>query len=284
MKYDLQILQKYVKKRLLSVQFHPTLPLRIYKYSHDCVFSRAWDDITLNMRGTVIDENGNVYSNPFPKFFNFEELETLGKSLPKEPYKVYEKADGSLIQIFMYHGKHVVTSAGSFTSPHANIAEKLFNGKYSHLKEFMNDKHTYLFELIYPLNKIVLDYGDEEKLMLLAVRETETGEETPGALESARELGFDTVDEVNHSFDELKDEVKRDDFINKEGFVVVYENGFRVKMKYAEYFRLHKILSNVNEKFIWEFVSQGKPINLENIPDETFQFIRDTEKQLRTMG
>ncbi len=279
-KYDLKILQEYVDKKLLHMQVHPTLPLRIYKYTQECVFSRAWDERTTNMRGTVVDTDGNVYSNPFPKFFNFEELEVAGITLPKEPYKVYEKADGSMIQIFMYDGKFVVTSMGSFTSAHAVVAEKMFNEKYSHLKEFMNDKHTYLFELIYPLNKIVLHYGDEKKLMLLAVRDTETGEETPGALDSARELGFDVVDEVHRSVDELKNEVKRDDFINKEGFVVVYEGGLRIKMKYAEYFRLHKIVSNVNEKFVWEFVSQGKPINLENVPDETFKFIEDTKKML----
>ena len=99
-------------------------------------------------------------------------------------------------------------------------------------------------------------------------------------MESARELGFDVVAEIHRSLDDLKNEIKRDDFINKEGFVVAYENGLRIKMKYAEYFRLHKIVSNVNEKFVWEFVSQGKPIDLHNIPDETFKFIEDTKKML----
>jgi RNA ligase len=130
------------------------------------------------------------------------------------------------------------------------------------------------------LNKIVVDYHGEEKLVLLAVRNTDTGRETPGVLDSAREWGFDVIDEINSTLDELKNEIKRDDFINKEGFVVVYENGFRVKMKYAEYFRLHKIICNVNEKFVWEFMSQGKPLEITNIPDETFQFIKDTQKSL----
>ena len=131
------------------------------------------------------------------------------------------------------------------------------------------------------LNKIVVDYKGEEKLVLLAIRNTDTGEETLNALDYARELGFDVIDEIKSSLDELKEEIKRADFINKEGFVVVFENGFRVKMKYAEYFRLHKIISNVNEKFVWEFMSQGKPIILDNVPDETFQFIKETEKRLK---
>src|SRR5690606_13701381 len=81
MKYDLKLLHSYIDKKLINVQLHPTLPLRIYKYSQECVFSRAWDEITLNMRGTVLDEKGNLISNPFPKFFNLEELEPLGISL-----------------------------------------------------------------------------------------------------------------------------------------------------------------------------------------------------------
>jgi len=282
MKYDLKILQEYIDKKLIHMQVHPTLPLRIYKYSQECVFSRAWDDITLNMRGTVIDNDGNLVSNPFPKFFNFEELEPLGISLPNVPYKVYDKADGSLIEVFRYKGEIVVSSAGSFSSAQAEVAEKILREKYANMMELIGVDLTYLFELIFPANKIVLNYGTEEKLMLLAVRNTQTGVEHVDALIAARELGFDVVDEVDKKIDELKNEVTRPDFINKEGFVVVYENGFRVKMKYAEYFRLHKIISNVNEKFVWEFVSQGKPIILDNIPDETFQFIKDTEKALRT--
>jgi len=281
MKYDLKILQEYIDKKLIHMQVHPTLPLRIYKYSQECVFSRAWDDITMNMRGTVIDNDGNLVSNPFPKFFNLEELEPLGISLPNVPYKVYDKADGSLIEVFRYKGEIVVSSAGSFSSAQAEVAEKILREKYANMMELIGVDFTYLFELIFPANKIVLNYGTEEKLMLLAVRNTQTGVEHIDALIAARELGFDVVDEVDKKIDELKNEVTRPDFINKEGFVVVYENGFRVKMKYAEYFRLHKIISNVNEKFVWEFMSQGKPLVLDNIPDETFQFIKDTEKKLK---
>ena len=281
MKYDLKILQEYLDKKLIHMQVHPSLPLRIYKYSQECVFSRAWDEITLNMRGTVLDTEGNQISNPFPKFFNLEELEPLGISLPNASYKVYDKADGSLIEVFRYNGELVVSSAGSFSSAQSEVAEKLLKSKYAHLLDKIENRHTYLFELIFPANKIVLDYGQEEKLVLLAIRDTLSGYQlSSDALRYMREVGFDVIDEIKMSLNELKEEVKRTDFINKEGFVLVYDNGFMVKMKYAEYFRLHKIISNVNEKFIWEFVSQGKPINLDNIPDETFQFIKDTEKSL----
>lgn len=149
MKYDLKILQSYIDKKLIHMQVHPTLPLRIYKYSQECVFSRAWDEITLNMRGTVIDEQGNLISNPFPKFFNLEELESLGMSLPNEDYVVTKKMDGSLIEVFKYKGEIVVSSAGSFTSPQSIAAENMLKTKYSHLLEHIEEGKTYLFELIF---------------------------------------------------------------------------------------------------------------------------------------
>jgi len=177
----------------------------------------------------------------------------------------------------------VVSSAGSFTSAQAVVAETLLKEKYANLKHWsIMEGKTYLFELLFPLNKIVVDYGGEEKLVLLAVRDTDTGNELDDILMYAKGIGFDVVEEVHLNIDELKNEVKRKDFINKEGFVVVFENGFRVKIKYEEYFRLHKIICNVNEKFVWEFVSQDKPISLENIPDETFQFIKNTVASLNS--
>ena len=130
-------------------------------------------------------------------------------------------------------------------------------------------------------NKIVVDYHGDEKLVLLAIRNTETGQEIDNSLELARKIGFDVVDEVHFNLNDIKKEISRPDFINEEGFVVKFKNGYMVKFKYAEYFRLHKIVCNVNEKFIWEFMSKGKKIDLNDIPDETFDFIKNTQKSLQ---
>lgn len=149
MKYDLKILQEYIDKKLIHRQVHPTLPLSIYKYSQECVFSRSWDEITLNMRGIVLDNEGNVIANCMPKFFNFEELESLGISLPNEDYVVTKKMDGSLIEVFRYKGKIIVSSAGSFSSPQSIAAENMLKTKYSHLLEYIEEGKTYIFELIF---------------------------------------------------------------------------------------------------------------------------------------
>ena len=100
MKYDLNILNDYIERGLIIKQVHPTLPLSIYNYSRSCQYGGQWDDITLNCRGLVLDNEGNVIAKPFPKFFNYEEHTT--EEIPNELFDVYEKMDGSLGICFYY--------------------------------------------------------------------------------------------------------------------------------------------------------------------------------------
>lgn len=78
-------------------------------------------------------------------------------------------------------------------------------------------------------------------------------------------------------YDGIKDlqQLKEQEEENKEGFVVRFKNGFRVKMKFAEYVKLHRGVSNVR---IWEFLSEGKSFEelLEKVPDEFYNWVKNT--------
>lgn len=100
MKYPLNILNHYIDKELVIKQEHPTLPLTIYNYSRTCQYERLWDPVTLDCRGLVLDNYGNVIAKPFPKFFNMEELSD--SEIPNESFEVFEKMDGSLGICFYY--------------------------------------------------------------------------------------------------------------------------------------------------------------------------------------
>jgi RNA ligase len=133
------------------------------------------------------------------------------------------------------------------------------------------DGFTYLFEIIYPENRIVVDYNGEERLVLLGIINTETGEELPH-----NELfeGFDVVKKYDgvRDYSELKGKVEH----NSEGFVVRFSNGQRVKIKGEEYLRLHKIMTNVSTTGVWEFLSNGGDINefLKDVPDEFYDKVK----------
>ena len=129
MKYDLNILSKYIDEGLVIKQVHSTLPLSIYNYSRECQYSGKWDDITLNCRGLVLDNDGNVIAKPFPKFFNYEELKP--EDIPNENFEVYEKMDGSLGSVFNYDGEWYMATRGSFQSDQAIKAKQILDTKYN---------------------------------------------------------------------------------------------------------------------------------------------------------
>ena len=277
MKYDLNILNEYIEKGLIIKQVHPTLPLSIWNYSRTCQYDRLWDEVTLNCRGLVLDNEGNVIAKPFPKFFNYEEH--TAEEIPNELFEVYEKMDGSLGICFYYNGEWHMTTRGSFTSEQAIKGRDLLN-KYKY--KYLPTDCTYLFEIIYPENRVVVDYGTDEKLVMLASIQTNTGKEYDIYNEGYDELGFELVMKYNtfgEGFDELKKEISN----SKEGYVIRFRNGMRMKIKGDEYVRLHKILTNFSTTDIWELLRTGGNMNefLERVPDEFDKWVKMTISDLK---
>ena len=176
MKYDINLINKYVEDGLVVRQNHPEYPISIYNYSRMCQYEGKWDDITLACRGLVLDNEGNVLAKPFPKFFNYEELEGMTfrpSKIPNESFDVFEKMDGSLGILFNYEGEWIMATRGSFTSDQAvRGMEMLLKLPY----ERLNEGCTYLFEIIYKENRIVVDY-DYEDLVLLGIVDNADGYE-----------------------------------------------------------------------------------------------------------
>ena len=267
----LEKLNKYYEDGLLYKQVHLSLPLTIWNYTEKVQYENLWDEVTLMCRGLVTDDTGDIVATPFQKFFNIEE----GKFEPTEKFEVYEKMDGSLGIVFWYRGQWVVATRGSFTSDQANKAREILR-KYN--TDIMFRHLTFCFEIIYPENRIVLDYGNDEKLVLLGTFD-KNGKEMD--VEIWSQWGFDVVKKYDgiKDFKELKSMVKDD----QEGFVVRFSNGDRVKVKGVEYLRLHKIMTNVTTTGIWEYLKNGEDVMelLKDVPDEFYKKIENYIKDLR---
>ncbi len=259
-------LNKYHNDGLLYKQTHPTLPLTIWNYTPAVQYGEKWDEVTLQCRGLVTGTEGNVVARPFKKFFNIEE----NKHTPTQDFEVFDKMDGSLGIIFKYNGEMICATRGSFTSDQSKWMSE-FAQKYNY-QDIIVEGFTYLFEIIYPENRIVVNYDGQERLVLLGIINTETGEELPH-----NELfeGFDVVKKYDgvRDYSELKGKVEQ----NSEGFVVRFSNGDRMKIKGEEYLRLHKIMTNVSTTGVWELLSNGGDINefLKDVPDEFYKKVKD---------
>jgi RNA ligase len=270
---DRQLLDDMIAARYINVQKHPTADLFIYNYAQTAQFDRVWNDITLQCRGLILDGQFNIVARPFRKFFNLEEH--AFSDLPNEPFEVLEKMDGSLGILYFIDNQPFIATRGSFISEQSARGTAILNSRYKSVLPKLNPNYTYLFEIIYPENRIVINYGDEENLILLAIIDTQTGVDMP--LEN---IGFPIVKHYDGITDFQKLKALEED--NREGFVVKFRSGFRVKIKFAEYIRLHRILTSISNISIWEQLSVGGNMEafLEHVPDEFFDWVKSVKADL----
>jgi len=247
MNFDINILNNYIEKGLVVKNDHPTLPISIYNYSRTCQYENNWDEITKACRGLILDQEGNVVAKGFDKFFNIEEHNP--EEIPNEPFEVFEKLDGSLGILFWYQGKWIIATKGSFTSDQAVRAREILK-KYNF--EPIPKGYTTLVEIIYPENRIVCGYGDEESLVVLSMINNSSGKELDYT--SLLYISDETRMPVVKKYDAINDYKTLKSLISKdrEGYVIRFRNGFRMKIKGEEYVRLHRILTGFSNVDIWE--------------------------------
>ena len=81
---------------------HPQADLWIYNYTQFAQFDQYWTEETIICRGLILDSQGMIKARPLPKFFNIGEL--AADTLPKLPFDIYEKVDGSLGILYWLDG------------------------------------------------------------------------------------------------------------------------------------------------------------------------------------
>jgi len=272
------------RSKYINEQKHPTLDLLIWNYTPECQFARAWDKYTEMCRGLITDLEGNIVARPFKKFFNYGEDSLL--TIPTSKPIVSEKMDGSLGILYWEGVIPMIATRGSFTSDQAMWASKWihdFYVKYGTGK-FNRDK-TYLFEIIYPENRIVIDYKDKKELVLLAVINTDNADETHVDVETeARRLNLSWAPRLKDATIEQVMEMTQSLSGNEEGFVFHWpqENNLRLKIKGKEYVRLHKLLTEFSTISIWEILKEQEDLTkvLAQVPDEFYDWVKKTQEEL----
>lgn len=248
--FDGELYLEMKKAGYVRVQKHPTADLFIHNYTEKAQFDRMWNSVTSQCRGLILDGQGNVVARPFPKFFNYSDPD-CGVLDMEAPVKVTDKMDGSLGILYHDGTGWAIATRGSFTSDQAKHASMLLATKYSFWEP--NPGWTYLFEIIYPENRIVLDYGGMDDLVYLGRVHIGSGE-TLGPTVSA------WPGKVAHTFEadslaEALEMVPRD---NAEGVVVHFicdPSEKRVKIKQADYVALHRVMTGTNARTLWEFLA-----------------------------
>lgn len=213
----------------------------------------------LECRGITFNEFGTIVCRPFEKFFNVNEVASTQEGIIRELYKkngtrLQNKRDGSMLTPIFLKDRVVFKTKKSFYSDVALRAQEF--AEHIHQENRFLDAvstcvvwgYTPIFEFTSPEAQIVVDYGSMPKFVLLAIRDTETGEYiypddkrfrfNPWDLFTMVDWIEETLDLP--SWDEL---MAMKEFVEEiEGWVIVLPNGQRVKVKTKWYMDRHRLI------------------------------------------
>lgn len=256
---DLGELEALQRHGLVAMSEHPELPLTICTYTAQRqIEEREWTPLLEICRGLVIDPDGVIVARPFRRMHEIMPDEQL----PPGSFTAYEKLDGSMgVQYPTPEGPRIATR-GNFVGRQAVRGSQLLEP----YRDFpFGTGVTPVWEIIYPENRIVVDYGDREELVLTGLIETATGRELE--LPDQAAVPFKVVNQVEGV--ETADDLRALETPNAEGFVVrMEETGDRYKVKFPAFEYFAKIRRGTMKYSIWVKLLNGQNAEeyLETVP------------------
>jgi RNA ligase len=136
-----------------------------------------------------------------------------------------------------------------------------------------------LVEIVYPANRIVVDYQGLDDLILLGAVDIATG----------RTFGPDAVPDWpgpvvdTFAYATLAEALAAPPRDGREGLVVhLLDTDERVKIKYAEYVRLHRLVTGLTARTVWEVLVAGGDLDAltQPLPDEFHAWVRAVATKL----
>jgi hypothetical protein len=215
----------------------------------------TWNKENLIYRSSLWDKDGNPVSLSFKKFFNWDEKPDIFPAPSNlTGAKLMEKLDGSTLIFSRYKGQTVIRTRGTVD------ARKQANGheidyllqKYPKFATMLEQADTYdqsfICEWLSPTNRIVLNYGDEPDMKLIAVINhvdyTLVSQSVLDVyaeswdLPRPRTFSYNSVEEMKSAVEVLQDQ---------EGLCVYYGNEQQIrKVKAATYLFLHRAKSEIS--------------------------------------
>lgn len=276
---NIQLLNKYVEEGYISKRKHPHFNLYIYNYTLKTQSEGFWNNVTRSCRGLVLDEEYEIVARPFSKFFNYGEPQNSDffYKLRNQKYSIYEKYDGSLGILFNYKDLWITATRGSFESDQAQKMTEILNNLVESGKvnlDNLNKELTYLFEIIYPENRIVKNYSDLTDIILIGIIHTKSGKDYAlnyyENIPFENILNFTTASDLTYTTDikkKITEALKFGDknfvktfeslmVLNKnfddEGFIFLFDDGSRVKFKYTDYVKMAYFIHHSTNMTIWE--------------------------------
>jgi RNA ligase len=249
--------------------------LLLFNYTPLAQYEGRWNFFERVSRGLILHRlTGEVVARPFDKFYNWLQG---GRRASGHIVTVTEKVDGSIGILYRLNGHYHIATRGSFDSEQAAWATAFLQAHHD-LSGLPNEL-TLLFEIIYPANRVVVDYGEREDLVLLAARNRLTGAFLPffpQLYELAERYGF-TLPQV-FAFNDITQIIEQAGTLpaSAEGYVVEFSDGTRFKFKGDRYLELHKLLTSLTFKNVLKAMEHNRLTDLlAPVPDEMLDKVRE---------
>lgn len=220
-------------------------------FNYNQISSDFNNDIVRECRGIILYEpTWECVCHAFDKFGNYGE--DYVPNLDQKSIYIREKVDGSLIKIWFFEDRWHYSSNGMIDlkdvetiDSYVNFMDLFKMALYSNnltIEEFeqkLNPKYTYMFELVSPLNRVVIEYKKPD-IYLLAARERKMDKlflnfEIEG-IKSPKKYYFKTISEIIEATQTLS--------WNEEGYVVSDKYNNMMKIKSPEYIKSHYFRNN----------------------------------------
>ena len=236
----------------------------LLKYSQ--IDSDFNNEIVRECRGLIIDKNLVPVCAPFYKFGNYGE--PYADNIDWSTAKVEEKIDGSLIKVWNYGGKWIVSTNATIFADKAKIGsedENMSNTVYNNYGKLfeaaavksgldfnsLNPQYTYMFELVSPYNRVVVPYesidiyhiGTRDNISLKEL-EVDIGVKKPKTYQC------NNLDDLIEMASKLR--------YCEEGYVVKDANYKRIKVKSPAYVAVSNLISGMNEKSMLELLRKNE--------------------------
>lgn len=260
-----------IKKEILVITSQEIYPVWVYNYN--MIESPKKYSICNDARALILDEDAEIVSMSFRRFYNFGEY--YATNIDWQSAIAETKEDGSLIIIYDYKGKFFIQTRSMATangyinncrnmSYRTAIESILGNKLYYGNKTFSIfgkpiGRYCYVFEFVSPNNRHITPYEKSELKLLTIVDKIKMEELSQDEINIFAEISFfnrpnqyivDGPTDVERLVKGLK--------VTDEGFVIIDKYNNRIKFKNKAYLSLYNMVSNsITTKLLANIVSTG---------------------------
>ena len=240
--------KELLEAKNIKIKHAPNDYRAIFNYGIECDFS---DPIVQEARGIIINlDTLEVVCWPFRKFGNYNE--SYVDAIDWDSARVQEKVDGSIVKLYWYNDEWTWATNGVIDARDAGVNLTDFSfydlilraNNYKDIPfDTLDKNNTYIFELVSPYNKVVIEYPSIS-LYHIGTRINWLGleEDIDIGIKKPKEYPLTSFEDAISAVNKLNAQAHSK--VGYEGFVVVDKYWRRIKIKSPEYLAAHHDWNN----------------------------------------